>query len=265
MSERPSAMGPSPSGAGWVLTADGGRNVGPVDTDLHGIEQTGSALGQALGRGGEELVQFRSAVAGVQLGAGPVHDHGRQAGRGGVVQPVDELERLGHRDLLGEGDVDDAGANRIAEQFDHPARLVGDPPDRGDLGHVAGRRKFAQEVAARGGVDNDEVPIARTGLVGVLADQQQLSHPWGRIRHERERARHGARHGTQWAQLQLDEFSQRRPGVDLEYVQVRANLERVGRGGRPEQAGRTRAAIGGNDQRAGAPKRGELSDGGRDR
>ena len=44
-------------------------------------------------------------------------------------EPVDQLERLVDRQLLGRGDDDDARLARVGEDLDHPARLVADQAD----------------------------------------------------------------------------------------------------------------------------------------
>ena len=58
-----------------------------------------------------------------------------------AVEPVDQVDRLGDRHLLGRGDDDDAGARRVLEDVGHPPRLLADHADLDRArGSPAGRR-----------------------------------------------------------------------------------------------------------------------------
>ena len=84
-----------------------------------------------------------------------------------------------HRHLLRRGHDDHAGLGRVPEDVEHPAGLVPDQSDLHELVDGVGRRELPDDVAAGGGVDDDEVVVRLAHLPGQLADGEDLLHAGG--------------------------------------------------------------------------------------
>ena len=86
-----------------------------------------------------------------------VHEDRVQAEADLLAQPPLELDRLGHRHLLGQRDAHVAGARRVREHLGHLVGLAADRPDARDLAERPRRREHPDPVAGGGRVDHHEV------------------------------------------------------------------------------------------------------------
>ena len=86
-----------------------------------------------------------------------VHDNRAQLDARLVLQRVGGLDRLGDRQLLGQGDEDHPAAGGIAQQLDHVLGLGPQRPAPGGADHPAGRGQERDGVARGRGVDQDQI------------------------------------------------------------------------------------------------------------
>ena len=105
-----------------------------------------------------------------------------------AVEPVEQLDRLGDRHLLGRRDDDEPGPAGVLEDVGHPPRLLADQPDLDELADHPRGGDLGDDVAARLGVDDDEVVVALAHLVGELADGEDLLDARRGVGDEVERA-----------------------------------------------------------------------------
>ena len=95
-----------------------------------------------------------------QLGQHPVDDHRAERHLDLGAQPRDELDRLGDRHLLGRRHDVDRGDRGIGEQLRHPLRSASRTGPTSTSSWIAlGRAELGDDVAGRGGVDDDEVEV----------------------------------------------------------------------------------------------------------
>ena len=151
---------------------------------------------------------------------------GVRAGLG--AQPCEQLDRLGDRHLLGGGDDGDTGARRVVEDVEHPLGLVADQADLHEVGDHPRRTDLADDVAARLGVDDDQVVVLLAHLPAELADTEDLLDAGRRVGDEVERRRQRAdaaeqRHPHEQPQV----LAQRVLGVHRHREEVRRDLGRL--------------------------------------
>ena len=105
----------------------------------------------------------------------------RRAGRAGRCVSVTGISS-------GVVTIDEPGARRVLEDVDHPRRLVAHHADLHQLADHPRRADLGDDVAARLGVDDDEVVVALAHLVGELADGEDLLDARRGVGDEVERA-----------------------------------------------------------------------------
>ena len=79
-----------------------------------------------LGLGLAQLLEDLLLALAEELGQDPVDDDGRDAHRGLLAHPVDQLEGLAHGHLLGRAHRHEAGLALVGEDVEHPVRLAAD-------------------------------------------------------------------------------------------------------------------------------------------
>ena len=107
---------------------------------------------------------------------------------GVAVEAGEQVDRLGDGHLLGRRDDDEPGARRVLEDLGHPRRLLADHADLHELADHPRRADLGDDVAARLGVDDDEVVVPLAHLVGELADGEDLLDARRGVGDEVERA-----------------------------------------------------------------------------
>ena len=197
----------------------------------------------------------------------PVGDDHAGGDTGLALEPTDQVEGLGDRHLLGRRHDDHAGGRRVAEDVEHPARLVAHEPDLHEVADHLRRTELGDDVAGRLGVDHDQVVRALAHLVAQLADAEDLLDAWRRVGDEVERASERTDAPEQRDPHEQPEvLAQRVLGVHRHRQQVRLDqpgLEVQRR--RVEGVGERALGVHLAHERATAGAGREMGDGGRDR
>ena len=137
-------------------------------------------------RGAGELVEDKLLGAAEELGQDAVRHYTGKMNRRFGGEAGGEVHGLCYGHLLGRGDKHGPGAGRVAEYLQYPVGLGTNDPHPDQLVDTARRRQLSDDVACRGGVDNDEVVPAGPDLETKLSDRQDLPDPRRGGRHEVE-------------------------------------------------------------------------------
>ena len=134
-------------------------------------------------------IDDRCLAAVEQRRQNPVGDHRRGGDSGITVEPIEQVQRLGHRHLLGRGDDHDAGPHGVLEDVSHPLRLLSHHAQLHQLADDTRGADLGDDVTTRLRVDDDEVVVLLSHLVCQLADGKDLFDAGRRVGDEVERAR----------------------------------------------------------------------------
>ena len=170
-----------------------------------------------------ELIEHRLLPAGEQLREHAVRDTAARSTTVSVGEPRRQLEGLVDRHLLRRGHDHHAGLRRVAEDLEHPPRLVPHQPDLHELLDRLGGRELAGDVTGGDGVDDDQVVAALAHLPQELADGEDLLDARRRVGHEVERASERTEPGDERdLQLEAQVLLERLLGVHRHREEARA-------------------------------------------
>ena len=147
-----------------------------------------ASLSRASFSSSDEPLEHLLLAAAEQLGQHAVHDDGGEVDDRLVAQSFGELERLVDRHLLRRRHDHHAGLLGVAEDVDHPARLVAHHAHLHELLDRLRRRELTGDVAGGHRVDDDEVVAALAHLPQELPDREDLLHAGRGVGHEVEGA-----------------------------------------------------------------------------
>ena len=124
---------------------------------------------------GRKCLEHGFLLASEEFGKHPIHHHSGQFDRRLLADPHSQLDRLGHRHLLGGAHSEQSGDGRVGQHLEHPVGLC---PDQADLDQsVDGLRRgqLTHDVAGRRCVDHHHVPVSVAHFEAELPNGQDFS------------------------------------------------------------------------------------------